>query len=387
MKVYRVGGAVRDELLGLTAHEHDYVVVGATPEEMLQLGFQQVGKDFPVFLHPRSKEEYALARTERKSGRGYTGFDCYAAPDVTLEEDLQRRDLTINAIAMSEDGELIDPYGGCRDLNARVLRHVSSAFTEDPLRVLRLARFAARFAHFGFTIAPETGTLMRQIVDSGELATLTPERVWMETRKALATPNPVRYFQVLQEFGALEELIKSPVDASPLLPFRALQTATAESMPADHDDYEDELVRRYSLAYFDLQHELTLHHCVHERWRVPNQCQRIADATVHVCRQFHDSQAHLSAAELLQTLNALDSFRRPALWQQTLHCVQTVFDAYPEFQTLRQRPDFAVLTTAYEQLQAINATDVMADGFVHQEISAEIKRRRLQYLEQVLATK
>ncbi|RUO18387.1 multifunctional CCA tRNA nucleotidyl transferase/2'3'-cyclic phosphodiesterase/2'nucleotidase/phosphatase [Aliidiomarina haloalkalitolerans] len=387
MKVYRVGGAVRDELLGLTPHEHDYVVVGATPEAMLALGFQQVGKDFPVFLHPQSKEEYALARTERKSGRGYTGFSCYADPDVTLEEDLQRRDLTINAIAMADDGSLIDPYGGRRDIEERVLRHVSAAFTEDPLRVLRLARFAARFANFGFTIAPETGALMREMVASGELTTLTPERIWMETRKALATPNPARYFQVLQEFGALAALVQSPIPTAPLLSFRALTAKATQPLPSAHDDYEEALVTRYCLAYFDLQHDVTLTKSVHELWRVPNLCQKIADATVHVCQQFNHRHAALTATELLQILSALDSFRRPALWQQTLHCVQTVFAAYPEFHDMRQRKDFMVLSSALEQLQSITAADVIASGFVHQEISLELKRRRLQFLEQALATK
>ncbi|MGL4984715.1 MAG: multifunctional CCA tRNA nucleotidyl transferase/2'3'-cyclic phosphodiesterase/2'nucleotidase/phosphatase, partial [Plesiomonas sp.] len=178
MQVYLVGGAVRDQLLGLPIHERDWVVVGSTPEDMLAKGYQQVGKDFPVFLHPQSREEYALARTERKQGLGYTGFVCHAAPDVTLEQDLIRRDLTINAIAQHSDGTLIDPYNGQRDLTQRLLRHISPAFSEDPLRVLRIARFAARFADFGFQIAPETQQLMRTMVAAGELNHLTPERVW-----------------------------------------------------------------------------------------------------------------------------------------------------------------------------------------------------------------
>ncbi|MGL5697276.1 MAG: multifunctional CCA addition/repair protein, partial [Plesiomonas shigelloides] len=206
MQTYLVGGAVRDQLLGLNVTERDWVVVGATPEQLLAQGYQQVGRDFPVFLHPRTHEEYALARTERKQGQGYTGFVCHAAPDVTLEQDLLRRDLTINAIAQAEDGSLTDPYGGQQDLRDRWLRHVSPAFSEDPLRVLRVARFAARFAHLGFRVAPETLALMQQISTSGELTHLTAERVWKETEKALNSAAPDVYFAVLRACGALTVL-------------------------------------------------------------------------------------------------------------------------------------------------------------------------------------
>lgn len=206
MKSYLVGGAVRDTLLGLPVKDRDWVVVGATPQEMLDAGYQQVGRDFPVFLHPQSREEYALARTERKSGSGYTGFTCYAAPDVTLEQDLLRRDLTVNALAQDENGTIIDPFNGQQDLRQRILRHVSPAFNEDPLRVLRVARFAARYAHLSFRIADETMTLMRDMTEAGELAHLTPERVWKETESALRTRNPQVYFQVLRDCGALKVL-------------------------------------------------------------------------------------------------------------------------------------------------------------------------------------
>lgn len=204
MKVYCVGGAVRDQLLGLPVTEHDYVVVGGSPEQLLAQGYIQVGKDFPVFIHPETGEEYALARTERKVGPGYAGFSCYAAPDVTLEADLIRRDLTINAIAMDENENIIDPYGGRADLDNRVFRHVSNAFVEDPLRILRLARFSAKL--IDFQIAPETLSLCRTIVDSGELAHLSPERIWRETEKALLQAQPSRYFSTLQECGALTVL-------------------------------------------------------------------------------------------------------------------------------------------------------------------------------------
>jgi tRNA nucleotidyltransferase (CCA-adding enzyme) len=203
MDIYLVGGAVRDRLLGRTALERDFVVVGATPEDLLAQGYRPVGKDFPVFLHPDTGEQYALARTERKTGPGYYGFATGFAPDVTLEEDLARRDLTINAIAQDAAGALVDPYGGQRDLAARVLRHVSPAFVEDPLRVLRVARFSARFAPLGFTVAPETLALMREIVARGEMAALVPERVWVETERALGEDRPTAYFEVLRSCGAL----------------------------------------------------------------------------------------------------------------------------------------------------------------------------------------
>ncbi|MBP7900829.1 MAG: multifunctional CCA addition/repair protein [Gammaproteobacteria bacterium] len=206
MKICLVGGAVRDQLLGLTVTDHDWVVVGASAEQMQQLGYQSVGKDFPVFLHPQTKEEYALARTERKQGRGYHGFVCDANPAVSLEQDLQRRDLTINAMAIC-GGQLIDPYGGQNDLRAKRLRHVSDAFIEDPLRVLRVARFAAKLSGLGFTLACETRDLMKHMVEIGELDHLTPERVWVETAKALQTEHPEVYFDVLREIGALARLM------------------------------------------------------------------------------------------------------------------------------------------------------------------------------------
>lgn len=212
MEIYLVGGAVRDALLGLPVQDRDWVVVGATIEEMLARGFRQVGKDFPVFLHPESHEEYALARTERKTGSGHTGFTVHASPDVSLEEDLQRRDLTINAISQAEDGSYVDPFDGRADLEARLLRHVSGAFTEDPLRVLRVARFAARFAHLGFRVADETLALMRQMSRGGELDTLVGERVWQELSRALTEPSPQVFLEVLRACDALQVILPE-VDA------------------------------------------------------------------------------------------------------------------------------------------------------------------------------
>ncbi len=212
MDIYLVGGAVRDRLLGRPVTDRDWVVVGATPEDMLDAGYRPVGKDFPVFLHGQTKEEYALARTERKTGRGYHGFAFHADPSVTVEQDLERRDLTINAIAQREDGTLVDPFGGVRDIETRTLRHVSDAFVEDPVRLLRVARFAARYAPLGFTVADETMALMRRMVDEGEIDHLVPERVWAETRKALAEPMPSAFLRVLRESDALRVLFPE-VDA------------------------------------------------------------------------------------------------------------------------------------------------------------------------------
>lgn len=220
MKTYLVGGAVRDKLLGLPCGDQDYVVVGETPESMLAAGFKTVGKDFPVFLHPDTGEEYALARTERKSGRGYRGFVVHADPSVTLEDDLIRRDFTINAIAEAADGTLVDPYGGARDIEARILRHVGPAFVEDPLRVLRAARFMARFAPHGFSVAPETMALMREMVTAGELADLTPERVWQELSRALACAQPSAFVRTLRDCGALAVVLPE-VDALYGVPQRA----------------------------------------------------------------------------------------------------------------------------------------------------------------------
>ncbi len=220
MKIYKVGGAVRDQLLNFPSTETDWVVVGAAPQELLDRGFRQVGKDFPVFLHPKTKEEYALARTERKQGHGYHGFDFHASPEVTLKQDLERRDLTINAMALDEYGNIIDPYGGQRDLADKTLRHVSAAFSEDPLRVLRVARFAARYDHLGFRIAPETLALMQAITDTGELEYLVSERVFAELKRALAEPNPEVFVTTLRDCGALKVLLPE-VDALFGVPQRA----------------------------------------------------------------------------------------------------------------------------------------------------------------------
>jgi tRNA nucleotidyltransferase (CCA-adding enzyme) len=310
MQVYLVGGAVRDALLGLPVVERDWVVVGATPEEMEAAGFRAVGRDFPVFLHPQTQEEHALARLERKTGPGYRGFSTEFSPAVTLEEDLRRRDLTVNAIAQSANGALTDPYGGQADLRARILRHVSPAFSEDPLRVLRVARFAARFAPLGFTVAAETLALMKRMSEGDELATLSPERLWRETERALATGHPERYFAVLRSCGALARVMpeldallqKSPQGA---LALAALRVAT--------DAGGDGPVRWAALVGEMSKHDQDV---LQARLRTPNAYTELAALTRRIATLMNAS--HMSqerfladAVNLMKLLEVADASRRP----------------------------------------------------------------------------
>jgi tRNA nucleotidyltransferase (CCA-adding enzyme) len=332
MKVYEVGGAVRDALLGRDVRERDWVVVGATADELLGRGYRQVGKDFPVFLHPQTGEEYALARTETKTAPGHSGFSVHAAPDITLEEDLYRRDLTINAIARDADGRLVDPYGGRADLEARVLRHVSNAFVEDPLRVLRVARFQAQFAALGFEIASETLRLMSDIARSGELDTLRPERIWQETDKALAGPSPRAYFEALRRCDALGPLfpeiealfgVPQPPRWHPEIDtgvhtLMALDIATALS--------DDPAVRFATLTH-DLgkaqtpaerlpkhrgheERSVTLIAALAERLPVPKRYRELAEAVARYHGLVHRAE-ELRPQTLLKIVEATDGFRRP----------------------------------------------------------------------------
>ena len=344
MKIYQVGGSVRDKLLGLPAVDRDYVVVGATVDEMLAAGYQPVGKDFPVFLHPKTKEEYALARTERKSGRGYTGFAFQAAPDVTLEEDLLRRDLTINAMALEVHGalidpidKLVDPYGGAKDIAAKVLRHVSDAFAEDPLRVLRLARFAARFTEF--TVAPETLALCRKLVDDGEVRELVAERVWQEISRGLMEAEPSRMFEVLRACGALAELAPEldrlwgvpqkrewhPEIDTGIHIMQVIDYAANRGWP---------LATRFAALTHDLGKGLTpadilpAHHAhearsvklvaaLCERWRVPRDCIELA---AHVAAEHGNlgKLADMRPATVHDVLMRCDVLRRPERFVQML---------------------------------------------------------------------
>jgi tRNA nucleotidyltransferase (CCA-adding enzyme) len=298
VKVYVVGGAVRDELLGLPLQDKDYVVVGATPDEMVAKGFKPVGKDFPVFLHPETHEEYALARTERKSGRGYKGFTVHAAPDVSLEDDLKRRDLTINAMAKAEDGSLIDPFQGRKDLEAGVLRHVSEAFAEDPVRILRVARFAARF---GFRVADETLELMKKIVASGEADYLVPERVWQEFSRGLAEPHPERMFEVLEACGLADKLLNG-VKPVPQILIRAARANA--SVP----------VRFAVIAWPHKESEVG---AVCERLKPPSDVRELA---LLACRHRVALRAAPLAtpAALLELLKRTDAFRRPERFAELL---------------------------------------------------------------------
>lgn len=379
MDIYLVGGAVRDALLGLPVSDRDWVVVGATPDIMLERGYQQVGRDFPVFLHPGTREEYALARTERKTGAGYTGFACYSAPDVTLEDDLQRRDLTINAMAQSADGTLYDPYHGADDLKNRILRHVSEAFTEDPLRVLRVARFAARFAPQGFVIAPETLELMSAITQQGELAHLTAERVWKETEKALSSPCPDIYFSVLRRCGALAVL------------FPELETLfCATDGQTGYDILTAGLLRRTVLLtnstdirFAALCLYLSCHSTgegtsaiqqLSERLRVPNPARDLALlATCHY-RTVHDI-GQLTADDIIALFDSLDAWRKPERIIQLAVLCEADYRSriVPE---ATDYPQGHILAEAFTLAQNVAVKPVIEAGFKGADIKAELARRR-----------
>ncbi len=344
MQIFTVGGAVRDELLGLPVQDRDFVVVGASPDEMLVRGFRPVGKDFPVFLHPRTHEEYALARTERKAGHGYKGFAFHAAPDVTLEEDLARRDLTINAIARADDGSLIDPFRGVTDIEARVLRHVGPAFVEDPVRVLRVARFAARFADF--SIAPETLDLMRRMVESGEVDHLVAERVWQELAKGLMEKSPSRMIRVLHECGALARIIPA-LDRLFGVPQRAdyhpeIDAGIHVMMALDRSAQEGfALPVRFSVLLHDLGKGLTdasdlPRHPGHEARSVrlveevcaylkaPAECR---DLALLVARYHGDIRRgpEMRTSTIVRLLERTDAFRRPQRFRQLLEACDCDF--------------------------------------------------------------
>lgn len=343
MKIYLVGGAVRDSLLNYPHKEKDWVVVGATPQQMLELGYQQVGKDFPVFLHPETKEEYALARTERKSAKGYTGFTVHASPDVTLEEDLLRRDLTINAIAQDDQGVIIDPYNGRADVENRILRHVSDAFVEDPLRVVRVARFVARYHHLGFTVAKETMQLMQDIVKSGEIEALVAERVWTETEKALSEKNPQRYFEVLRECGALQ-IIMPEVDnlfgvPQPEIYHPEIDTGIHTMMCLYQSArLNTDIDTRFAVLTHDLGKgttpaEILPSHQGHEmrsveliekmdkRMRLPKAFKQLATLIAKYHTHVHRA-AELKASTMLEVIEASDAYRRPERFEKLLQACE-----------------------------------------------------------------
>ncbi|MCA1790963.1 MAG: multifunctional CCA addition/repair protein [Thioalkalivibrio sp.] len=397
METFLVGGAVRDRLLGRPVHERDYAVVGATPEAMEARGFRPVGRDFPVFLHPRTHEEYALARTERKTARGYHGFAFNAAPEVTLEEDLARRDLTINAMAESGDGRLVDPFGGRRDLEARVLRHVSPAFAEDPVRLLRVARLAAQLAPFGFTVAPETADLLRELVLSGEVDALVPERVWAECEKALASPAPVRFFEILRSTGAMKALfpelaqlfgVPQPPRYHPevdtgIHTFMVLEQATRLSSVPE--------VRFAALAH-DLGkgntpseilpghhgHEergVTLIRELAQRLRIPK---RYRDLAIKVAR--YHGLVHrffeLRPKTVLRLLEGIDSLRRAEGLEPFLAAVEADFRGRAGFEE-RPYPQADAVRRASRAVAAVSPEPLLAKGLRGEALGEGLRRARI----------
>lgn len=374
-KIYKVGGAVRDHLLGQPIQDKDWVVVGGTPEQLLQQGYTPVGKDFPVFLHPHSREEYALARTERKTHLGYKGFQVYAAPEVTLEEDLRRRDLTINAMAEDQQGRLIDPFNGQADLHAGILRHVSPAFVEDPVRILRIARFAARL---NFNVAPETLALMQQMVHNGEVNTLVAERVWQELLRALAAPYPQNFFQVLRHCDALA-IIFPEIDQLFNIPHATITQGQqlmlcvqqARTMTADSQ-----------ILFAVLTHNVgqsegveVIRNLCH-RYRVPHDYRDLA----LLVRRYH-SRCHRmsddSAKQQLKTLYALDALRRPQRFEHFLLACEALFrehfgaQSYPQAHYWRQ---------ILKRIAQVKANDIVAAGFQGKAVGEELFRRQLQVL-------
>lgn len=380
METYLVGGAVRDKLLELPVEERDWVVVGATPEDMLALGFKQVGRDFPVFLHPDSGEEYALARTERKIGHGYKGFEVHADPDITLEEDLRRRDLTINAMAEDHNGKLIDPYNGYDDLRAGLLRHVSPAFAEDPVRILRVARFAARFADWGFHVAHATNALMRNMVEAGEVDYLVPERVWAELEKALRTDHPEKFFQVLRGCGALKILFPEIDNAYPpahgahgrrqdnpvLL---ALERAATYS--------KDPRVRfsalLLALAAHDHDDAAITAGNLCRRFRAPNAYCELATIAIR-----HATQANSRRPQdLLQLLTAGGAYRHPERWRLLLETYAATGLIDAQRRTL--------LTRLRDATAGINAAQIKTENMDGRAIGQAIENRRLEVIKNILA--
>jgi tRNA nucleotidyltransferase (CCA-adding enzyme) len=360
MKTYQVGGSVRDELLGQPVQDRDHVVVGADPAEMLARGFKPVGADFPVFLHPGTHEEYALARTERKTGPGYKGFAFHAAPDVTLEEDLRRRDLTINAMARGEDGVLVDPYGGERDLRAGILRHVSDAFAEDPVRILRVARFAARF---GFAVAPETLDLMRRMVAAGEADALVPERVWQEVSRGLMEARPSRMVAVLAECGALDRTLPelAATFADPQVPERLaarIDRAAASGFP---------LPVRFAALLLDLDGEAAA--ALAERVNAPTDCRDLARLAIQerpVARG-----GPFDAEATLALLERTDAFRRPDRLDRLGEVAAVDGPADPA----RCSAAFAALRRALDASRAVDAAAIAREH--PQDIPGAIRRARL----------
>lgn len=365
MQIYLVGGAVRDELLGRTVVERDYVVVGSTLEEMTQAGFTQVGKDFPVFLHPETKEEYALARTERKQGQGYTGFICDFSKDITLEEDLRRRDLTINAIAKTEDGQLIDPYGGLNDLNKKVIRHVSEAFAEDPLRILRIARFAARYHYLDFTIASETLSLVKEMIAKGELTTLTSERIWLECEKSLNDGAFAHFLNYLFEFGALDCVLASASSHWTNQFYHQLRGQIAYAAKLKYP-IEVAFAMLAQIAEPSIIEKMSL------QLKLSNQCK----LALTIARQaIEPAITSLHPDSIAQLLLDVDSYRRTERFELLLQIMDTVACGQAELSRLR---------IAFAEARAVCAQTFIAQGLKGPEIKIAVAKARLRIIQQQL---
>ena len=400
MEIYLVGGAVRDSLLNYPSSENDWVVVGATPEQMTDQGFKPVGQDFPVFIHPKSSEEYALARTERKSGHGYKGFEFYTSIDVSLEEDLIRRDLTINAMAQDNAGNIIDPFGGQQDLEKKRLRHVSEAFTEDPLRVLRVARFAARYHHLGFTIASETMALMKSIVAEGEMAFLVAERVWKETSRALTERSPQVFIQVLRDCGALKALFPE-VDALFGVPQRAdyhpeVDTGIHTLMALEQSvKLSESSAVRFSVLVHDLGKALTPEtvlpsHSGHEksglplvkalcdRLTVPNSHRQLAMAVTEYHLHSHKAK-ELKPATILKLFQNIGALRDDRRLSDFLYCCEADARGRTGFEDISYHArDY--LMAALSAVKKVDISDLVADGVTGAEIGRQLKQRQIEQL-------
>lgn len=406
MQVYLVGGAVRDKLLGIDKADRDYVVVGSTVENMLKNGFSQVGHDFPVFLHPKTHEEYALARTERKNGHGYLGFNCDFNENITLEEDLIRRDLTINAIAMDEDGKIYDPFHGVDDIKNKVLRHVSDAFIEDPLRVLRVARFYARFCHLGFTIADETKELMRKIALSGELKALTPERIFIELQKALSTKSPEQFILALREVEALKEVlpevdklfgVPGPVRWHPEIDSGVHTCMTLQRLAQETDDP----VTRFAMLCHDLGKGETPsilwpHHrlhpqlgekplkCLCQRLKVPVDYAQFAYLVV----LYHQDMHHLyrnGASGIVSMFNKLDAWRKPERVKPFALCCKCDFLGRKGFED-RPFPRANYFLKMFEICKEVKAKEFVEQGFIGKDIGEKMMEKRALLIEEYVKT-
>lgn len=404
MNIFLVGGAVRDKLLKLPVKDKDYLVVGASPKQMLELGYTQVGKDFPVFLHPKTKEEYALARTERKLGRGYRGFSCDANENVTLEQDLLRRDLTINAIAEDSNGLLNDPYGGLNDLKLKCLRHISSAFTEDPLRVLRVARFAARLHSLGFIIAKDTMALMTKISKSGELTSLASERIWVEFEKALDTDAPHVFIDVLQQCGALNRLLpplsklyQLPATSSKFsnlgIEMEALLQRISELTLNKSIRFAAIMVKLVSSQQTTIEQQSELVSQLCDQLRVPNEYRELALITAQ-CQRLITQAFNLNAAGILSFFERAKLWRKPDNLQKLLLIAQTAElsatqgKLMPENKpTIKNYLQGQYLQQCFDAANNVEIKPIIQAGFTGQQIQIELKQQRTKAIAQVQQAK